>query len=754
MITSLRLEKFGKFINKTFRFNPVTLFTGNNETGKTTLFDALLHVLAPPKSTTTSGKRLVMRYGKDRQAHAEYDEAPLELSAEDFLNLFAVRSSDISLEIEKNSQWMNHVKASLFSGGIDPQIVIDELEAVIKGKGKNSLQIEAKRIKEEQKSIQLELEETRERRRECLNEEKRATDSNSRVNQTSAEIKKLTADVAEIEKIIEQQNLIREEKTLKDILFRAAENRRKKEELEKYSRYSHDRLGELKKKEAAVSTLKTEAEKSRILMEEALRGIQRYIEEKSRREKVKIRAESLRALANELRDSLLPREKLIKRRIIRLVKKPFLAAGAADLLAGVAAAFFATSTTFTMAALGIGTVTCCLFFVFSFRHQSVEDTSDLEAVLTKVRERWHRETGEIPEESYEAVLAILDRAFTLARAAIEDYEQIASQTADFEKEAATRSLQKKKTEADYESAVSDVRRFLEEAQAVDATDYATRLGKKEHLTVQLAEQETKLCAAQETYLASSQGELEDILTRKCDEINDKITQTELGSQELRAKENDLKEKKARLEALRREEKQNIGDIRLNLGTARGKMAGLPEKIIACEKAIHDNESRLAEINKELYAARIAQEIFKDIAGDSDEKLKVLSSDISSTFSALTEEGRQVSLKAYSTEKAEVIDSGGEERDEEYLSAGTRDAFLLAARLVLARKSQDSGKKCVIVLDEPFLTLDRPRIKRALAVLKEFRQKEGWQIIIFTKDEKMEEQARAVFGAELLVHNLE
>jgi uncharacterized protein YhaN len=86
-----------------------------------------------------------------------------------------------------------------------------------------------------------------------------------------------------------------------------------------------------------------------------------------------------------------------------------------------------------------------------------------------------------------------------------------------------------------------------------------------------------------------------------------------------------------------------------------------------------------------------------------------------------------------------------------LSSGTRDAFLLAARLALARKS--TGRRALIVLDEPFIALDRKRTGRALSVLKAFFEKTGWQIILFTKDEALEKQVRAVFGENLLVHEL-
>ena len=41
MIKELRLKSFGKFRDAAFAFSPVTVFAGDNESGKTTIFDAI-----------------------------------------------------------------------------------------------------------------------------------------------------------------------------------------------------------------------------------------------------------------------------------------------------------------------------------------------------------------------------------------------------------------------------------------------------------------------------------------------------------------------------------------------------------------------------------------------------------------------------------------------------------------------------------------------------------------------------------------
>jgi ABC-type Mn2+/Zn2+ transport system ATPase subunit len=57
---------------------------------------------------------------------------------------------------------------------------------------------------------------------------------------------------------------------------------------------------------------------------------------------------------------------------------------------------------------------------------------------------------------------------------------------------------------------------------------------------------------------------------------------------------------------------------------------------------------------------------------------------------------------------------------------------------------------VLVLDDPFLTLDEERETGALRMLEHFRTEHGiWQIILFTKESRLRDKARRVFKNALL-----
>ncbi|MDR1931190.1 MAG: AAA family ATPase [Spirochaetales bacterium] len=766
MIRKLSLKKFGKFRGQDFVFAPVTLFCGENEAGKTTVFDALLDGLCNPRGTTLSGKRLTARYGvkeKERIVFLDFEADPVSLDEADFLNLFAVRSGMINLEIDKNSEWMNNVKASLFSGGINPQAAAAALDKHLSERKKGSLGNEAGRLAAEIEKLNEELAGVREEREKCLALEKQVEDMNRGVQQTEKETAALKAEIAALEQSLEQQNFLREKKTAEDALADITGSLRKNRDLEKYSRCNPAELEKLVKQDKDLGRLKAETEAAACAENETVKNRQRLIQEKNRRAADRDRAERQRSLAAGLKENIVPREKLITRKTYTAWRKAPLAAAVIVFLAG-AAGYLAGPSAYRLWFFGAGAVAASFLAAVSASRRIREDTSALDAALNFVRQSWKNQTGEDMGVSYDEVLAVLNSAADKAAFAEDNFQNIVRQEALNEEEAAACAARGKQAELAYRAARRDLLEALETAGVTSTEDYASRLGTKEALLAQCSELEEKLETWRAAHNASSVTALEDMLRRKVDELNRKITGQELPPAEIRRKENILKEKKARLEQAQAREKENRENYGRGEGTVRGQFRGIPEKMAACEKGVAEKKRRLGEIEKEIEAIKIAREIFISLSADSDGMLGELSREIGETFSAFTGAQRTVSLCGYTADGARVSDADGAARetgrlspdpqkDSGVLSAGTRDAFLLAARLVLARKSAAPERRAVIVLDEPFITLDRRRTDRALAVLEEFRKTTGWQLVLLTKDETLEASARKVFGASLAVHKL-
>jgi uncharacterized protein YhaN len=79
---------------------------------------------------------------------------------------------------------------------------------------------------------------------------------------------------------------------------------------------------------------------------------------------------------------------------------------------------------------------------------------------------------------------------------------------------------------------------------------------------------------------------------------------------------------------------------------------------------------------------------------------------------------------------------GELVDVEQLSQGTSDQLFLAARLGLVRLVT-MDRRPPIILDDPFVTFDEERARRALELLREVALEQGFQVILLTCSERFD-----------------
>jgi DNA repair exonuclease SbcCD ATPase subunit len=326
-----------------------------------------------------------------------------------------------------------------------------------------------------------------------------------------------------------------------------------------------------------------------------------------------------------------------------------------------------------------------------------------------------------------------------------------------------RSLEGRKVSLDnrYAEAKQAFTDALGSAGVRDVMEYAGLLSKKESETGSCAEAGGKLQSYMKEYNAASEDALEDILRLKIKEIRDAVTADELSENDFRRLESRLNETRKKLADLQKLKEGYISSVSGDRGETNAVFRELPQKIAGEEKSLAEAEAKQRELKTEIRANEIAGDIFAALSEDTERMLRDLSDEIKNVFSAFTLDGntgvngRDVGLKSFSIsgDNVTVSDELGASRELANLSAGTRDSFLLAARLILALKSQKDAKTAPIIFDESFTALDRKRTERALKILKEYRAKTGWQIILFTKDFDLESEAKAVFGDDLAIHRL-
>ena len=141
----LKLNNFGKFKNKSFEIsNGITLFYGENESGKTTIFDSLMILFSESKRVSVFFKQMKSRYGNDIDIDFE-PKIPehLKMHPQSYNNLYAIRQSEIIFEMsdsKKDSKdWESEIKKKLFSSDIDIGKMVSEIKAEYSSKAQNSI---------------------------------------------------------------------------------------------------------------------------------------------------------------------------------------------------------------------------------------------------------------------------------------------------------------------------------------------------------------------------------------------------------------------------------------------------------------------------------------------------------------------------------------------------------------------------------------------------------------------------------------
>ena len=159
----LNLNKFGKFKNKSFEISDkLTLFYGENESGKTTIFDSLMLLFSENKKTSAFAKQIKSRYGDDIDINIIPEIEPSKkMHPQSYNNLYSIRQSEIIFEMsdsKKDSKdWESEIKKKLFASDIDVGKIISEVKAEHSGKAQNAIPAQLKNLKYRNEEIKEEL---------------------------------------------------------------------------------------------------------------------------------------------------------------------------------------------------------------------------------------------------------------------------------------------------------------------------------------------------------------------------------------------------------------------------------------------------------------------------------------------------------------------------------------------------------------------------------------------------------------------
>ncbi|TGM05463.1 ATP-binding protein [Leptospira jelokensis] len=127
----LKLENFGIFTSKEFPIQRITVFTGPNESGKTTILDAFVSALVKVTGTKKYGKLLNERYQENRNSDLGIEKQ--SLSPNLFLNSLVIREGN--MEVGSDSELTSVIEQSIFDSGFNPGYLKEQAEIQVTKNG-------------------------------------------------------------------------------------------------------------------------------------------------------------------------------------------------------------------------------------------------------------------------------------------------------------------------------------------------------------------------------------------------------------------------------------------------------------------------------------------------------------------------------------------------------------------------------------------------------------------------------------------
>ncbi len=685
-IKALRTKGFGILGTREFQFSKgLNLIYGPNETGKTTLFDALTKALllnpALPRAYGGECEVLIVDQGGEKW----FKRGVLKLTTKHFENLYLVRTGE--LQMENSRAFLKEFKAKLLN--------IDRLykarEEIEKQLGD---WLPSKRVKGElirkKEELERELQILKEKR-DLLKENPRDL---LRLKELEKEEKALTEKLKEIEEKEKRFKKAWEKKTIRQRLEFLLTEKSKREKLEKLLEevkklegFTRQRLLDLKELENQRENLlkNYHAEK------EALKGHEEKLKEKERR--LKEKEDLLNELFRQSENLIAQRE-----RIEKGLKKLGFQKHLGNLLLFV-----------SLLALGA--------FLFTFKPLIIPAVGFPFVLWLFLRVKFTQKEKKLREEE-ESLKDQRIRNDERLKNYQKEIEALQGEIRDLEREVLQKESLLKNLEKRQREREEELRNMLSMFGISSLFEFEEKVRIREELELEISLLKKEGLRPQEEI---DREERELVLRLK--ELEDVPIEVEEG-REIETQKRCLKEE---LEKCLREISEIKGRI-----SERGKIMGIREEVLYMR--IEELKEEFEELKRKIEDHMEVYRLFEELERRLDKELiEILQGRTKEWFSQVV--GERVNKLAFKGGDLEVI-LDGMLLKEKQLSASTRDSLYLSARLALIEKSPYPLR--TVLLDDPFVTCDPERTAKLFEVIDKFS--ENFQVIIATKDPFLKEEA--------------
>ena len=749
MIKRLDLEEFGKFKKDALEFGPFTVVLGPNEAGKTTVFDALFDALCAGSrhESHPAWKNLAGRYGALRKAVLTWQGEPFSFTDEEFLELFAIRAGEASVHAVKGKSWKAVAEARLLNSGLNPAGLASALAGKAKTEKGGSVRAQIAELKKLIAERGPALDELRRQRDAIFSGEAETArldaelkEKNAAAEARKAELRALNSKIEVLADACRMAAALEGIKALRTL----AETEAALEALKNYGR------SELPAYRALVST---QAERDRAAASaEAALGERRASGAAARAAAGQL-AERDPGLRRQVEKAAELSAKLsafssAPQKVVLTVLKPMRYGvwGCAAALA-LFVALSAGNLPGYIAALAIAAAGAWVGLKLSVKQTLAGHTpEETKAFLDVLAAEWALVSETPLPAAAEEVYAALAQPAADHAALTEAYNDKAAEIADAEAALAVLAQSAEEAKRAAAEAAQTAGNWLKDRGCAAEEEYQAKVTEHEKLAARAADLRERVKIFMNRHSCSTPEALKDRLYTEREALDRKgVDHAQSDEPELER----LKQRAAGLGKAAHALEAEAAPIDGRLGNARAraeaKLEGLPARINQLETDTAGAGTKITELELQLQAYTLAAEVFNRLAEKSTVAFELLAKEVAATLGAVLP-GAEARFDSFDAAEARLKDAGGKLRRIKHLSSGLQDLFMLAARLLMARKArQDAEGKTgpgLLVLDEPFYTLDPERERAALKLLSAFQAETGWQIILFTKDEKLAKAALA------------
>ena len=703
----LKLNKFGKFKNQSFKISDgITLFYGENESGKTTIFDSLMLLFSENKRVSAFSKQIKLRYGNDIEISSE-PKIPdnLKLHPQSYNNLYAIRQSEIIFEMsdsKKDSKdWESEIKKKLFSSDIDIGKMVSEIKAEYSGKAQNSILYKLNILENEKNEIDKILNNLYHKIKNSVNKKDNLKELKENLFLHENILKEKIEEHRKLYSLMKSKKES-ETKNIKLNLLKQINDFNKADDfLSKNIIFKNDYSSEINGRTKKIEELKTNMS----YINGKIEALKKSADEKEKRktdyESLKIRIENA---LKKIEESIQKNKKFPK--IIFFITVAFIS----SLL-----------TLYFKNPLWLVIIIPAIPFMFIKENFIRENKNSkfIKEILESLPEL------NIEERNILILKDILNKELAKIEIIMSENNGEEIENYNFELE---NNLK------EFENENNSISRLFDKLKVKNKEEYYEIKYNYDLLLKENEENYKKLIAEAKKLGFQNIELLETDCIRILKELDDKgVNPNDYNEMEIRKIENDLKNFEAEINIL----KEEINKIKNNISYIEGELNNsdnIHADIINFESKSARIKEEIINLNKRRKALKLLEEMLLNINKKNDDIFQSLSKEAKVLYNHIT--GKNLSdegiiMSGFDKDKIAVADKQNQMRNVELLSSATKDAVYIAMRLSILTKIHQAGR--LILLDDPFITFDNNRTKEALSFIKEYSKNYNIPVVIFTKD---------------------